>query len=174
MLNHLTTPDEHTVLGSDSFTGAVWRIDTRPGEHLNIITHPMMSRHSYTQRRSPIGVNGLQIRRHGRKTYLYFTNTAKSLLARFEINRDWTPKGKAVQLAATTWLGPSHGNTIWRTDLDGNNQELIAGDANSTSAAAFGRTKMDRNVLFVLTAGGLGEMGRVPVVGGQILALNAR
>ena len=72
------------------------------------------------------------------------------------------------------YLCNSHGNTIWRTDLDGNNQELIAGDANSTSAAAFGRTKMDRNVLFVLTAGGLGEMGRVPVVGGQILALNAR
>ena len=70
--------------------------------------------------------------------------------------------------------GPT--DTVSMVDTEGN-QTVIAGQAGSTAigeptSAQFGRTVLDNDVLYVTTAGGLGEaIGGTTIIGGQLVAV---
>ena len=209
LLNGLTPLNPTLFLGTDSVSGKIWSVDTQTGQAIPVITDPLMSpQDPIGPHNSPLGVNGIKIRKEDCTTFLYFTNTAKGILAKIEINpEDGTPANgtqRAVVIAntpgaklgigyddftfgpavdgiesETAFLCDSRGNTISRLEPNGH-QEIIAGNLNSTevaepSDAAFGRTERDRHVLYVSTAGGLGnKINGSVVVGGQIVAIDTR
>lgn len=58
-------------------------------------------------------------------------------------------------------------------------QKLIAGGPDDptligTTATAFGRTKKDKNVLYITTNGGLSDPSVVGIIGGKVLGLDTR
>lgn len=209
LINGLASLNPVLVLGSDSINGSVYRINVRTGAHSIAIADPLMSnKPPFGKASSGLGVNGIKIVKEGCKTYLYFSNTAKSLLGKVQISeQDGSPmgpaevvKGATTPLAAkgvgyddfalrrggdgglTAYLCDSRGNSIAKVGLDGEDHspKIIAGSATTTQvaepeAAAFGRTKEDCDVLYVVTAGGAGDKGAgQEVVGGQFLALDVK
>ena len=187
LLNGLTTLTPSTVLGSDSASGAVWSIDAKSGSHKKVIQDPLMSpKPPSSSHSSSLGVNGLKIRQENGKSFLYFTNTAKGILAKIMIDPNdgtpATPETKATivatNAAAAKGIGfddfafapvggvafacNSRGNSISKVQIDGgSDQAIVAGNLNSSavaepSAAEFGRTGQDSHVLYISTAGGLG------------------
>lgn len=84
----------------------------------------------------------------------------------------------------SAFLVTGSGNTIARVGLNGDGkQSIIAGALNSTvlaqpTAATFGRMERDRDVLYVVTAGGLATPvivdGEAVQVGAQVVAVDLR
>ena len=137
-----------------------------------------------------LGISGLKL--HG--STLYFTNSAEKLLAEIEINPDGTAAGKAILVArsptgatfddfALDWCGDAFlatgpGTSIEEVGRDGEPQVIIADIVNSTeiaepTSAQFGRTAADREVLYMITGGGLaGPVDGDEIVGGQLVAVD--
>ena len=70
---------------------------------------------------------------------------------------------------------------VWASDavarfhVGSANATIVAGPSNNLNgltACRFGRTKADRNVLYVTTNGGLGVADRSPTVGGTLSRIN--
>ena len=187
-LNGLITLNPTTLLASDSTLGAVWAIDITTGVSRIVIRDSLMAP-------APafplVGVNGIRL--FSNHT-LYFANSAQALLATIPINLDGTAAGPAKKIASApkgffddfalnrygdAFLATQAGDSIAEVKRDGTT-EIIAGVVNTTeiaepTSAQFGRTKDDRDVLYVTTAGGL----RFPidgdvVIGGQVLAVDTR
>ncbi|KAL6719551.1 hypothetical protein ACLMJK_003793 [Lecanora helva] len=163
LLNGLMTLTPSTVLGSDSSTGAVWSIDVQSGAHKKVIQDPLMSSSQPSSpNSSKLGINGLKIRREDGTSFLYFTNTARGILAKIAINpttgTPLTPNTKATLVAKNAGaakgvgfddfaFGPdmgsniafatnSRGNSIAKVALDGSSQQnIVAGNLNSTEVA---------------------------------------
>lgn len=195
MCNLPSTLKPHDILIGDIDTGKIWRLDPSTGEHEVVISNALTSTEA-----NPIfgtvGVDGI----HVRGQTLYFTNAGQSLFASMPIHPDGTPAGSphiigyffnstqyaddfaldnAVDDAA--YLVTGSGNSIERVDLDSMPKaRIISGSLNSTmiaepTACAFGRTKRDAHVLYVVTAGGLASpVDGDEVVGGQVLAVDTR
>ena len=207
LLNGLVALTSNIVLGSDSASGAVWSIDVRSGKHNKVVQDPLMSpMQSSSPNSSQLGINGLKIRKDSNMTYLYFTNTAKGIIAKLEIDptsgapvtADTTADIVATDAGAAKGVGfddfafspddgdvlyacNSRGNSISKVQLGGNpEQTMVAGNLNSTlvaepSAAQFGRTKADGDVLYVVTAGGAGgPINGTTRVGAQLLAIDTK
>jgi hypothetical protein len=133
------------------------------------------------------GINGIKTAHAKEEKYLYFTNTAKGILARVSLDGtsaaaeilahtpgtaagsgydDFT-LGRSRNGGLTAYLCDSRRNSISRVDLglygdETSRQMIVAWNVNSKlvaepSDAAFGRTSRDRRVLYVSTAGGEGE-----------------
>jgi sugar lactone lactonase YvrE len=137
-----------------------------------------------------IGVNGIKILGN----VLYFTDSAQTVLAKIHINPDGTRAGPTVVLASTpgggwyddfvldpagnAFLTTAVGNTI--VELKGGNQEVTAGNLNSTeiaqaTAVAFGRTFIDSDILYVTTTGGLvNPIDGSEIIGGQLVAVDLK
>ncbi|KAF4994948.1 hypothetical protein FDECE_12950 [Fusarium decemcellulare] len=170
-LNGLTTLNSasDTILVGDCSAGHVLRLDTKSGEYTVVLDDPLLKPVAGV---SPqIGVNGI-------KTvgdWLYFTNTFQAIFGRVPINRTTGKATGPFQVLVNNtvsddlivrngvgFLAGNRGNVIFEVDTQGN-RRTVAGSANSTevagaTAVAFGRTKRDRNVLYMSTAGTEGNL----------------
>ncbi|KAF2167254.1 hypothetical protein M409DRAFT_22681 [Zasmidium cellare ATCC 36951] len=184
------------ILLGDIDTGRIWRLDPRTGSHDAVIKNSLTATAA-----NPIfgivGVNGIHVRDHE----LYFTNTGQALFAKMPIHADGTSAGSprvvsyfsnSTQYADDFALGHNgddaflvtgSGNSIERVGVDGVDEgkgRIVAGSVNSTriaepTACTFGRTEGDREVLYVVTAGGMASpVNGNEVVGGQVLAVDVR
>jgi hypothetical protein len=138
-------------------------------------------------------VNGI----HVRDSTLYFTNTGEAIFAKMPIHEDGTPAGDTSIIARApgddyyddftlrgdfAYLVTGSGNSVEKVRLDGRGkQTIVAGSLNSTAlagptAAAFGRTEWDSDVLYVVTSGGVAvpvdEGGQEVRVGAQVVAVD--
>ena len=191
-LNGLATLNATTILAADSAKGIVWAIDTLTGGSRIVLSDPLMAPLTTPTPAHTIGINGIRLR--GRT--LYFTNSAQALFAKIDIHPDGTavraaeviahaPTGTtyddfALDRRGDAFLSTAQGNTIEKVGRTGEPQVIVAGDANSTeiaepTSAQFGRTRADRNILYVTTGGGLlAPINGNEVVGGQLVAVDIR
>lgn len=195
LLNGLVTLNPTTILAADSLKGVVWAVDTPTGASRIVLSDPLMAPVTTptTDPNHIIGINGIKLR----GSTLYFTNTAQALFAQIAIH----PNGTALRAAETiahsppgttyddfaldtrgdAFLTTAQGNTIEEVGKGGvERRGIIAGNVNSTeiaepTAARFGRTVEDTNVLYVTTGGGLeAPINGDEVVGGQLVGVDMR
>ncbi|OAL00335.1 hypothetical protein IQ06DRAFT_293696 [Phaeosphaeriaceae sp. SRC1lsM3a] len=167
------------VLIADSQYGLVFRLDTRTGTYEVIADRPEFKPHPELQNATVgFGINGVKVR----DGYLYFSNSNFVKIFCVQITPDGyiAHKGKApVELYAdlntaaifvddftfakdgTIWAVSNYGNSVVAVSPDRKKIEEVAGARGQLTvagdtAAAFGRTKADSDVLYVCTAGGLG------------------
>jgi hypothetical protein len=133
----------------------------------------------------PLGVNGIHIL----NSELYFTNLATNSVGKMTTTAEGSATS-AVQiltakaLAADDFTLSDDGivyaagaNMLWQVSRDGHTAAYV-GDPSSTvlqgvTSARFGRTTMDKGVLYMSTQGGLLEdPPGSEVHGGQLLAVN--
>ncbi|KAH7025244.1 uncharacterized protein B0I36DRAFT_376858 [Microdochium trichocladiopsis] len=165
-LNGMTTLDSRagTILTGDCASGRVFRIDTRTGDYTVALDDELLQ--PPPNAILPVGVNGIRLIGH----YLYFMNTFKALYGRVPVDLvTGKAKGPYEVLAANIisdnlavrsgvgYLAGSQGNVIYEVQSHGD-RKVIAGNLNSTVApsstsAAFGRTRKDKNTLYVVTSG---------------------
>ncbi|EGR45476.1 uncharacterized protein TRIREDRAFT_111095 [Trichoderma reesei QM6a] len=181
---------DQTLLVGDVNGGVIWRLDIKTGHYEVAINNTYTQLYPATPF-SASGVDGL----HVRDGFVYFTNFGNGTFNKMPINRDGTPAGPVTTLAHNH--GPLHEyddftfdcdgnafvvtggeNTIEMISADGKRQVVVAGNLNSTAIAeptscAFGRGPHDKNILYVVTAGGMETPvnGNV-VIGGQLVAVN--
>ena len=186
-LNGLTSLTPTTLLAADSTLGVVWAIDTTTGASRIVIKDPLMAP---APAFPTLGINGISLFRNHT---LYFTNSAQALLAKVQIHANGTAAGPAVKIASAptgtfyddfaldrlgdVFLTTQGGDSVAEVFRNGS-QRIIAGAVNTTeiaepTAAQFGRTAEDKNVLYVTTAGGLAiPIDGDVVVGGQVVAVD--
>ena len=192
MCNLPCTPSPNNILIGDIEQGVIRRVDTTTGA-VTLILNDTFTAIAKDPVFGDSGVNGV----HVKDETLYFTNTARQLFARVPIHADGMPSGQpsVIQHVSKSehvfyfddfairgedaYLVTGSGNSIERTGLDGTPKgRIIAGSLNSTmfaepTSAAFGRTEADRDVLYVVTAGGFASPvdGNI-TIGAQVLAVD--
>lgn len=190
VLNGMTTaePGSKFLLVADSVAGVVWRLNTETS-HIDCVLNTTATRPTLPFDQAGLGVNGVHTR-HGQ---LYFTNTNRGFY-RVPIHPDGTKAGSIVEIASFPAgddfaLGPSGTAYVARgavdkieqiaasgafTALKYNNKnapELIEG----STAMSFGRTKHDKQTLYVTTNGGLtGLVKGTSIQGGRVLAIGLK
>ncbi|KAK5989577.1 Putative hetero-Diels-Alderase-like protein [Cladobotryum mycophilum] len=186
----LLSQAESTLMIGDINVGDIYRLDVLTSNYEVVINNTFTA--AVPAPPFPLaGVDGVRV--HNGSS-LFFTNIGKGTFNKVSINIDGTPVGPITTLANTltatdeyddftfdcdgnAFLVTGGGNSIEMISADGRKQIIIAGRANSTAIAeptscAFGRGSLDKNVLYVVTAGGLA----VPVngettIGGQLVAV---
>ncbi|KAL7818345.1 hypothetical protein V8C26DRAFT_397392 [Trichoderma gracile] len=181
---------DQTLLVGDVNGGVIWSLDTKNGQYEVVINN------TYTQLYpsgpfSASGVDGL----HVRDGSVYFTNIGNGTFNKMPIHSDGTPAGPVTTIAhspglfheyddftfdcdGNAFLVTGGANTIEMISADGKRQVVIAGDVNSTAIAeptscAFGRGLHDKNILYVVTAGGMvTPVNGDTVIGGQLVAVD--
>ena len=189
LVNGITTLNSTTILAADTLKGVVWAVDVVSGSSSIAISDPLLTHPAG----SPIpGLNGLKILNGNT---LYFTNSAQFLFGKIPLHPNGTAAGPAVAVTRAfkgtsyddfaldsqgdAWLSNGPSDCIAEVDSDGE-ETIVAGTSGSTeiaepTAAQFGRTLLDNDILYVTTAGGLGEpIGGDKIVGGQLVAVYTR
>ncbi|KAK4501451.1 hypothetical protein PRZ48_007260 [Zasmidium cellare] len=194
MSNLPETATPNDILVGDVFTGKIWRVESRTGEK-EVVIENNLTAVVPDPLYGEAGVNGLLVRGNT----LYFANTGLGILARQQITSDGRPAGEPQVVARLTspqqaddfdirggygYLATGSGNAIVRTCLEhcepGVQSEAIAGGLNSTEVAeptsvAFGRTRKDRHILYVVTGGGrVTPVNGNVTIGAQVLAVDTR
>ncbi|KAL1794263.1 hypothetical protein ACET3X_007684 [Alternaria dauci] len=186
------------VIIADSQYGLLFRLDTRTGTSEVIADRPELKPYPQLHNATVgFGVNGVKIR----NDWLYFSNWDLAAIYRVPI----TPNGyisqhskAAVELYAnltvvadsvddftfgtdgTLWAASNYGNTLIAVSEGGEKIEIVAGEEGQLTlagdtAAAFGRTERDREVLYISTAGGLGGPVNGSVVEpGKVVGVDTR
>lgn len=199
-LNGMVSLPSHPemVLIADSQIGLLFRLDTRTG-HYEIVADRAEFK-PYPERQNAtvgFGINGVHIR----NGYLYFSNSNLVTIFRIPMTSDGyiAHHGNApVEIYAdlnhattflddfafsedgTAWAVSNYGNTVVAVSPDGKVIEKVAGDVDQLTvaggtAAAFGRTREDRDVLYVCTAGALGRPVNGTVVEpGKVVAVDTK
>ena len=187
-LNGLITLNPTTLLASDSALGVVWAIDITTGAARIVIRDPLMAVPAPASLH--IGINGIRLFEN---RTLYFANTAQALLAKVRIHTNGTAAGPAEKIVSLpegtfpddfalnrhgdAFVTTAPGDSIAEVTRNGSIR-IIAGVVNTTeiaepTSAQFGRTPGDRDVLYVVTAGGLdAPIDGDVVVGGQVVAVD--
>jgi hypothetical protein len=184
-LNGLTllSPSSPYLLIADAGLGVVWRLNYRTAKYDVALDDALMKPASGD---IVLGVNGL----HTRNGYLYFTNNFQYLFARVPISPSGTATGPYEVLAynglgddfafdndGNAYIAQDPGDALERVTPEGI-VTVLAGNTNSTilegdTAAAFGRTEWDRDILYVVTNGGIsGPVAETNIVGGKVLRVN--
>lgn len=167
------------VVVGDAGAGVVFTLDVGTGRYSKTMGDPTMKPTSSF----PIGINGIKIR--GR--YLYYATTAQELFSRILINSDdGTAAGPVEGIAknvfgddfsldesGNAYVGENVKDVVAKITPEGV-VTVVAGSLNSTLVAGatsteFGRTRVDRSVLYVTTSGGIGSSA--PVEGGKVVAI---
>lgn len=148
--------------------GQVWRLDTITGDHEVVMTN--FAEMNTTYANGPdVGINGIKIR----DDQLYWVNQDTGGVYRIQIDRDGFPVPRdaapeTISVVDTLWddfdFGPNDADTIWSTGLNNvwavspNNgtSVIVTGVGTSDNlsfpgptAAQFGRTAQDSNILYV-------------------------
>jgi hypothetical protein len=185
-LNGLTlvAPSSPYLLAADSGLGVVWRINYYTGEYKIVLDDALMK--PVPGQLAVLGINGV----HTREGYLYFSNTFQYILARVPISPQGTSTGSyeiianiglcddfAFDKKGNAYISQDAGDALEQVTPAGK-VTVLAGNTNSTilegdTAAAFGRTTLDSNTLYIVTNGGIaGHPAGSSIVGGKILAVN--
>ncbi|RSL68986.1 hypothetical protein CEP54_002511 [Fusarium duplospermum] len=178
VINGMTSlPDhQHIVVGAASWTGEIWRINTKTRTSEVILRDDLLG--TTPSGPYPLGVNGLKIS----KGYLYFTNTGRQLFGRFKIDG----YGNKVGDIEVVWRAPAgtkiapddfsldqDGNAfvgcfpdlLVKINPDGEQTVLINGTLAGATSTAFSK---DGRSLFVVTTG----KGMEGVTGGQLVQVD--
>ncbi|KAJ4310788.1 hypothetical protein N0V84_010796 [Fusarium piperis] len=167
---------QHIVLGAASWTGEIWRINTKTRTSEVIIRDDLLA--AIPSGPYPLGVNGLKIFRG----YLYFTNTGRQLFGRFKIDEYGNKIGDMEviwQAPVGTKIAPDDfsldqdGNAfvgcfpdlLIKIAPDGEQTVLINGTLAGATSTTFGK---DGKSLFVVTTG----KGVEGVSGGQLVQVD--
>ncbi|KAK7755827.1 hypothetical protein SLS62_002112 [Diatrype stigma] len=164
------------VLAADVQYGVVYRVDVATGAYEVVVDAPeTKAAGGGSALQSNLGVNGLKIR----GGYLYWSNTSRATLYRIRIDaRGYPVPGAAVETVGTIrgatalddfTFGPGpEGDIIWAATgfdnmlatvrvEDGTSSIVLGSPAELTlggdTAAAFGGTALDREILYVITDG---------------------
>ena len=177
-----------TLLVADSGAGVVYSLNVRSGKAAIVIDDPTMKPLSETL---PIGVNGLKIRDRN----LYFTNLQQGLFARIPIKGDGIAAGPAVVLSrdvkgaddfaldpsGDAFIAENGQNSLALLSPEGGNSTILAGAPlqdkallAGPTAVAFGRTRRDRESLYVTTSAGLASGVNATGLGGQLIRIALR
>ncbi|KAF8853184.1 hypothetical protein BDZ45DRAFT_694449 [Acephala macrosclerotiorum] len=194
--NGMSALDQKEVLIGDITRGKIYSLNTNTGSYFSAISNNLTEAVSQPIFGS-VGVNGI----HVRDNVLYYANTGLETFGKVPIHGNGTVAGESTIISHTldgdyyddfaldregefAYLVTGSGNSVERVKLDGSGrQKVIVGSSNSTllaepTAVAFGRTESDRDVLYVVTAGGLAtpviEGGEKVVVGGQVVAVDLK
>jgi len=197
-LNGMTTVPSvpGVLLTADSGAGLVYRIDA-PSKSWSVFLDDPTLKPNLTAA-VKLGVNGV----HVRDGYLYFDNTFQSpLLARVPYHAENATVAGPVEVvfesatfplnegrgqaddfsfdrAGNVWLS-SASSSVVKLDLKKKTQTLIAGGPDDpilvgSTSTTFGRTKRDRDILYMTTNGGISDPSVAGLTGGQVAALNTR
>ena len=187
LLNGITNlnPSKHTVLIADSVNGVVYRLNTKTGKYKIVIDDPLFK--GSPSGRLILGVNGIRVSH----STLVFTNSQQEIYGSVPINGNGRATGPVKIIAknavggiddfaldpqGNAFVAQGIGNQIAKITAAGVETE-VAGNLNSTelpgtTSARFGRTRKDRNVLYVTTQGGLtGPINGTVTVGGKLAAV---
>lgn len=197
-LNGLTTlhTSPGVVLAADSFLGVIFAVDVRTGAYNIAINDPALKPNVSTV--TTLGVNGIHIHNND----LYFTNSLSApLFAKVPLSKDGTAAGPVEVIAekpqyavddgfqaddfaldhegAHAWIVTNPTGDLVKVDIATGAQEVVAGGLSSptfagATAAAFGRTKKDREILYVVTDGGAVDATASGLRGGRIVAFDTR
>lgn len=172
LINGLTTWNETTILATDSYQGAIWAIDLTTKFASRIFTDPTMARISEN------GVNGVKVLRSSKETYVYYTSTDQSLLARISVDPvTASALGPADVLACdigavddfallsdgSAVIATGTNNTVVHVGLDGI-VKTVAGSADSQEVASGTACQFGANGVLYITTGGSAAAGRVAAV----------
>ena len=185
----LLAPGSPYVLIADSVLGVVWRLNYLTTEYKIILQSPLMLP---PDEAVLLGINGIHIF----DSSLYFTNSFQGLFARVPIAFSGPNAGSAIgeyEVIVDNGVGDDfafdkQGNAYITQDpsdaLQLINQEgqviVLAGNTSSTivegdTADAFGRTKWDENILYVVTNGGIAKpVAGTQIVGGKVIAVDVK
>jgi sugar lactone lactonase YvrE len=182
--------EKEVVLISDAYLGVIWKLDTKTGEYEVILDEPEMK--DAPNPVTVLGVNGIKLR----QGFLYFTCSTQEIFARVAINADGTKKvGTKVELLATgifgddfaldrdgnAWIAADPVNTLYRVTLDGKVTIVLGsptggrGAVAGITAAQFGVTQKDRDILYLTSNGGIPSLiNEGAIVGGKIIAVDTK
>lgn len=185
-LNGMTTLNRQkkTVLISDSVLGVVWHLNTRTGEYAVALEDATMK--GVDGSKPFIGINGIRLF----EDYLYYVNAQRQLFCRVQIDLSTGMAQGPYEVIATeipgddfaisadgiAYVATNAENGLMQVTMGGN-ETLIAGELNSTvvagaTSAALGRTKMDKNVVYVVTSGAqAGPVNGIYTEGGKVVAV---
>lgn len=168
LINGLTTWNETTIFATDSYQGKIWGIDLITNASKPILADPTMARIDNN------GVNGVKILRHSSKgTFVYYTSTDQSLLARIPVDPVTADALGPVEVIAneigavvddfallsdgSAVIATGANDTIVRVSLDGR-VETVAEVVSGTAC------QMGEDGLLYVTTGGTAAAGSVVVV----------
>jgi len=173
---------ENTILLADSDVGCVWKVNVKDGKIEKLVDVDEMK--SPPPPALQMGINGLKVR----DEYLYWTNTGKQLFCRVKIDEDGKTHGDPQILETETlvddfvfdkkgnaWLA-QHGLNVVGVVKAGGGVITVAGKADEltiagSTACQFGR-KGDRDILYVVTCGGLSAPVDGKMEGGKVVAVD--
>ncbi|MCJ1438645.1 hypothetical protein MMC27_008035 [Xylographa pallens] len=168
------------VLLADAAKGIVWRVDTTTGDYSVAIQDKLFTTDN---KLIPLGVDGIHIL----DDQLYFTNFGNNAFGRVGISANGSATGPIEIIAnmtipddfaiadnGTAYLAGD--NSLYRYRQDGQ-VDILVGGPNSLvlegcTSAQLGRTRMDKNVLYIGTNGGLLAPVDGVIHGGQLVAVN--
>ncbi|KAI1453108.1 hypothetical protein F4805DRAFT_444733 [Annulohypoxylon moriforme] len=172
------------VLIGDSYAGSLWRLDTKTGKYESVMAVTQMA--APADGALPIGINGLKVH----AGYVYWGNSATATIYRAKIDKKGYPVANAtVETVAALdsdfvddfafdeqgmlWVATNGDNKVDIVRPDGVFETVVGGATLDTvggdSAVAFGRTKADRNTVYVSTSGVLPGNRTEPA---KIVAIN--
>jgi hypothetical protein len=184
--NGMAALDHSILLVADSWYGNIVAFNIETGRTEVVLEDPSLA-NNLSAPGVQLGVNGIKVH----NDYVYYSNTAQSLVGRvrihsstgkpngfFETARDSTLTGpddvsiaKDGSLYVSEPLAAPQGDRIQHVTLNGKVTTIAEGGlvAGSTGSA-FGRTEEDKKTLYLSTMGGFGADG-LPKAGGRVVAL---
>jgi hypothetical protein len=182
--------EKEVVLISDAYLGVIWKLDTKTGKYEVILDEPEMK--DAPNPVTVLGVNGIKLR----QGFLYFTCSTQEIFARVAINADGTKNvGTKVEILATgifgddfaldrdgnAWIAADPVNTLYRVTVDGKVANVLGsptggrGVVAGITAAQFGVTQKDRDILYLTSNGGIPSLiNEGAIVGGKIISVDTK
>lgn len=172
------------VLVSDSTRGVVYRVDVATGQYsVALQDETFLPSHNASL---PIGINGIRL--HAQ--HLYYSNTFRQLFGRIPINTTTGAASGTYEIIGTefmvddfavdeqdhTYAAAGFVNEVFKIAQHGKTR-LVVGKTNSSSvlgatSAVFGRTWLDKDVLYITTSGGQASaLDGLSIEGGKVVAL---
>ncbi|KAK4443380.1 hypothetical protein QBC34DRAFT_443427 [Podospora aff. communis PSN243] len=176
------TPHGRAALIADSLLGLIWRLDLVSGEYHTALQTPETAAPPGSPPKT-IAVNGVKIH----KGYLYFSNSVTVSIYRIPINTEGYPLPNArvetvakldakflddfvVGEGGVVYVATNLGNTVVAVDVESGSSVVVL-EVYGPTAVALGRGERDREVLYVVTDGGLmGSREELPE-GGRVVAV---
>ncbi|KAI9172785.1 putative hetero-Diels-Alderase [Paramyrothecium foliicola] len=166
----LTHNDQDNLLMSDSFLGAITKINVKNGQYKTTIQDPSMAP---VPQVFNIGVNG--IRTH--ENYLYYLSTGRQIFARVPIGLKTASITGPVEVlledifaddfvlsrdGRRAWLATNIHSTVVEVDIVAGASRSLSNSTllSSATSVALGRTRSDKNSLYV-SASSNGENGLI-------------
>ncbi|PKX96340.1 uncharacterized protein P174DRAFT_438153 [Aspergillus novofumigatus IBT 16806] len=177
----LADHDATTLLISDSQAGRIFKLDTHTGSFQIIVDDEVLKSSSGGLQ---VAVNGI----HVRGSYLFFTNLNKGIFGRIPISlTTGIPTGPIEVIVQgvqgddfavstdgkTAWIAMNGQNRLVEVDIPARRARVVAESSYlaSASAVSFGRTLLDRDSLYISSAGVLdAAIGINSTVTGGIVA----